>query len=137
VGLMLGGDMGSAPKRSLINPSGTLKPVFWKGSAATALRRGHGRFDVSKKAKVLIELRAFENHPDAFLRSSEEENAAFKFQALHGADQDGNARAVDVRDLREIDNEAFRFLAVDDRTKRGAKFRRNMQIDGPTGSEQA
>lgn len=97
--------------------------------------RGYGGFHVRKQPEVLIEARTLKNHPHAFLRAGEEENAAFQLQALHGADQDREAGTVDVRNIGEINNEPLWFLVVDDRAQGRAQFRRNVEIDRAFGGE--
>src|SRR5687767_9532402 len=56
------------------------------------------------------------------------------FQALHGADEHGNARAVDVRDTGKIDDKSFRLL-IDDLAQRSTQLRGNVEIDGALGGE--
>ena len=85
----------------------------------------------------MIEPRTFKNHPHALLRAGEQENAAFQFQALHGADQDREAGTVDVRNLGEIHDEPLWFLVVDDRAQGRAQFRRDVEIDRAFGGENA
>ena len=78
---------------------------------------GHGSLDIGEETEILIEPRAFQDHPNAILRASEQEGSAFVFQALHGADQDRDAGAVDVGNTGEIHDEPLGFLVVDDRAK--------------------
>src|ERR1700682_758897 len=99
----------SSPKRSL--------PCLAKSDPALGLGRGYRCFYIRIQAEILIEPRAFKNHSHSFLRTGEQESSAFVFQALHRADQDREAGAVDVRNAGEIHDEALWFLVVDDRAK--------------------
>lgn len=91
-------------------------PSSRQAGATFNSRRGHGRFYSREQTKIFIEPCAFQDRLDCLLRSGEQENATVKFEALHGADQNRQARAVDIRNARKIDDQSLRF-PIDDLAK--------------------
>jgi len=79
-------------------------------------RRSQGRFYIRKQTEIFIEPCAFQDRLDCLLGSGEQENATVKFEALHGADQNSEARAVDIRNAGKIDYQSLRFR-IDDLSK--------------------
>lgn len=84
--------------------------------------------------EVLVEACAFQNETNGFLRTGEPESAAIVLQALHRADQNREPGAVDIGNLREIDDETLG-LFVNQPAERSAGVGGDVKIDGSFGSE--
>src|SRR4051812_17649809 len=71
---------------------------------------GQRRLHIRINPEDLIEPRDLEDWPHVFLQAGEREFTAVALDILHSFDQDGEARTVDVGDLREIDDDLLRLL---------------------------
>ena len=89
-------------------------------------RRRRGR--VGEDAEDLIEAGDMENRAHAVAQAEEAEGAAIGLHALEGLDENGEPGAVDIADLRQVDEQA-RNLLGDERGESLADLRGAMQID--------
>jgi hypothetical protein len=65
---------------------------------------GARRVNIGKNPEYLIQPRDFEDGAHRFLQAGERELAAVFLDILHGFNQGGEARAIDVGHARKIDN---------------------------------
>ncbi len=104
--------------------------------AARVLRRRRGGGFVGENAEDLVEAGDVENRAHTFAQTEKPERAAVGHDALERLDENGEAGAVDVADVRQVDEQA-RHLFREERRERGANLRRAMQIDFAFESEDA